>query len=98
MKGKQGTEIHICNSSTYEIEAGGSGVWDQWGCVLKLCIKQNKINNYNDDGDGVDNNNLEGLIHHWATANKLSFQDDTCVHFNLNKRLLESKKEYNFVD
>lgn len=65
--------IQTCNSSTYEIEAGGSGLWDQWGRILKLCIKQNKINNYNDDGDDVDNNNLERLIHQWAIASKLSF-------------------------
>lgn len=65
--------VQTCNSSTYEIEAGGSGVWDQWGCILKLCLKQNKINNYNDDGDDVDNNNLVQVIHQWAIASKLSF-------------------------
>lgn len=47
-------------------------------------MKQNKINNYNNDGDGVDNN-LEGLIHQWAIASKLSFEDDTYMHFNHNK-------------
>lgn len=65
--------IQTCNSSTYEIEAGGSGVWDQWDRILKLCLKQNKINNYNDDGDDVDNNNLVRVIHQWAIASKLSF-------------------------
>lgn len=84
IKGKQGTVINTCNPNTYEVEAGGSGVWDQLNYILSLYPKQNKtLNHYNDDG--VDNNNLEGLIYQWAMASKLSLEDNMYLHVKHSK-------------
>lgn len=92
IKGKQGTVTHTFNHNTYEVEVGGSGVWDQLYCILRFSLKQNKISKYKDYSDSIDNN-LGRLTNQWSMPSKLSFEDNAYVHIKHNKDKIESKRK-----